>query len=380
SAFNSTQRFVDYRRYSLHVPSTTVQISFASTIPSTMPEAHAPAVNPMAGLDLPTMDIFNDFHILGEPYVVRDDHPIVAHILLPKNPPQGPRPVLIHWHGGYLVMAHGLYPPFFPKFILDLAKKHSAIIISPDYTLLPHKDGLAAVQADVQAFHGWMQSSLESFLANKAPSHQPDLSRILLNGGSAGGYVAMSHALASPKSFRALGLEYPMIDFDTEWWRNGSRAVGAPNPGQLPDSDFPDDADVKERIKQLRNGPRVSATETERQGFGASIARAGFFADVFSPGGKLDDDPTVWLNRRVRQGAELPERIWVLHGDVDAAVPVDTSLAFAETLKQQGRAVRLDVVKGMDHGFDMAPAHGWKGPEDPLILEATSWLAEKWLE
>lgn len=318
-------------------------------------------------------------------YVVRDGHAIVAHILLPRNPPPGPRPVLINWHGGYLVMANGVYPPFFPQFILNLAKKHSAIIISPDHTLLPHKDGLAAVQADVRAFHAWMQSSLTSFLANKEPSCQPDLSRIFLNGGSAGGYVAMSHALAFPRSFRALSLAYPMIDFGTEWWRKGSRAVGAPNPGQLPDSEFPaNDADLKQRILQIQNGPRVSATGTERQGFGASIARAGFFADVFSPGGKLDDDPTVWLNRRIRQGAELPGRIWVLHGDVDSAVPVDTSLAFAETLKQQGRAsrgtLRLDVVRGMDHGFDMAAANGWKGPEDPLILEATAWLAEKWLE
>ncbi|PNY27323.1 carboxylesterase [Tolypocladium capitatum] len=343
-----------------------------------MPEAQAPAANPVPGL--PTRDIFNDFDILGEPYVVRDGHPIVAHILLPKNPPQGPRPVLINWHGGYLIMAHGLFPPFFPRFILNLAKKHSAIIISPDHTLLPHKDGLAAVQADMEALHAWMQSSLTSFLANKAPSYEPDLSRILLHGSSAGAYVAMSQALASPKSFRAISLVYPMIDFDTEWWRNGSRAVGAPNPIRLPDAVFLADTDVKERVLQFRDGPRVSAAEAERQSFGVSVARGGFFADLFSPGGKLDDDPSVWVNRRVRQGAELPGRIWVLHGEADSAVPVDTSLALAETLKKQDRAVRLDVVKGMDHGFDNVPAPGWKGPEDPLILEATAWLAETWLE
>ena len=79
-------------------------------------------------------------------------------------------------------------------------------------------------------------------------------------------------------------------------------------------------------------------------------------------------------------GAALPERVWVLHGDSDSAVPVETSLSFAQTMEKQGRPVRLDVVKDMDHGFDLFPGKDWKGSDDPLILDATAWLAEKWLQ
>ncbi|KAJ6442731.1 alpha/beta hydrolase fold-3 domain-containingprotein [Purpureocillium lavendulum] len=337
---------------------------------------------PVAVPGMATKEIFNDFDIIDEPFVTRDGHPILAHILLPKNPPPGPRPVIVNWHGGYLIMAHGLYAPFFPQYVLDLARRHAAIVVSPDYTLLPHADGLAAVHDDMRAFHGWFTTALAPLLADRAPPEYPppDLARVLLNGGSAGGYLATSHALAFPDAFRGLALAYPMIDFDTPWWRRGSRAVGAPNPGHAPDAAFAADPEhVRRRIERVRSGPRVSAAEEERQGFGAEVARAGFFPDVFNPNGKLDDDETVWLNRRIAKGAALPERVWVLHGDNDSAVPIDTSVAFAETMKEQGRPVRLDTVKGMDHGFDLAPGKDWEGPSDPRILEATAWLAEDWL-
>ncbi|UNI23258.1 hypothetical protein JDV02_009090 [Purpureocillium takamizusanense] len=358
---------------------------------------------------MPTSEIFNDFDIISEPYVTRENHPILAHVLIPKDmdpAPPGPRPVIVNWHGGYLIAAHGLYAPFFPQFVLALARKHAAVIVSPDYTLLPHADGLAAVQDDVRAFHGWFTTALGPLLvatatANTTDEKQattttttmatitPDLSRVLLSGGSAGGYVATSHALAFPDAFRGLALTYPMIDFDTEWWRRGSQAVGAPNPGRVPDAAFPADVTtVRARIEREHTatalGSRVSAAaDDERLGFGSEIARAGLFHDVFNPDGRLDGDESVWINRRIAGGSGesllLPPRVWVLHGDADSAVPVETSVSFAETMERQGRPVRLDVIAGMDHGFDLFPGQGWKGPDDPVILEATAWLAEEWL-
>ncbi|EJP66355.1 hypothetical protein CRV24_009202 [Beauveria bassiana] len=328
------------------------------------------------------MDIFDDFRILDEPFVTRDSHAIMAHILLPKNAPSGPRPIIINWHGGYLIMAHGLYAPYFPQFILDLAKKSDAIIISPDYTLLPHNDGLAAVQADVLAFHKWLLFSFASILTAKAPSYEADLTRVLLNGGSAGGYVATTHALAFPDFFRALALTYPMLNFDTEWWRKGSLDTGSPNPMLLPDDAFiPDTAAIKEKIQQHQGGARISATEDiERLGFAVSVARKGLFHDLFSPHGKLDEDSNVWINRRIQAGAKLPERIWLLHGGADTAVPVETSIAFAETMKSQGRPIRLDIVENKEHGFDAECSAGWKAEKDPIILNGLTWLVDKWLE
>ncbi len=332
--------------------------------------------------NIPLTGLRESFGANKDRFVTRDGHAILAHILLPKNALSRPRPVIINWHGGYLVIAHGLYAPFFPQFILDLAKKHSAIIISPDYTLLPHKDGLAAVQADILALHEWLVSSFASILAAKAPSYEADLTRVLLNGGSAGGYVATSHALAFPNFFRALSLTYPMLNFDTEWWRKGSLATGSPNPMLLPDDAFVSDTKaIKEQIQQFQDGNRISATgDTERQAFAPSVARAGLFLDIFNPQGKLDNDSSVWINRRIQAGAKLPERVWILHGGADSGVPADTSIAIAETMKGQGRPIRLDIVEGKDHGFDAEPSAGWKAEKDPIILNGLAWLVEQWLK
>ena len=41
-------------------------------------------------------------------------------------------------------------------------------------------------------------------------------------------------------------------------------------------------------------------------------------------------------------------------------------------MRKQGSPVRLDVVRGMDHGFDGSPGEGWEGSKDYR-------LAEKWV-
>lgn len=270
------------------------------------------------------------------------------------------------------MLAHGIYAPYFPQFILNLSLKHLTIIISPDYTLLPHKDGLAVVQADVLAFHEWLHSSFVSCIVRKASEYQPDVSRLLLASGSAGGYVAMSHALAFPKSFQGLALLYPMINFDTEWWQQGSKAVGAMNPMQIPDAACLSDDILEARIGDISKGPKVTLAEEDHLSISISIARAGLFHEIFSPDGRLNDDEAVWLNGRVEKGEDLPQRIWVIHGDEDSAVPAKTSLIFEETTRKQGRPMRLDVARGRDHGFDGSPGERWEGPKDYS-------LAEKWV-
>lgn len=105
---------------------------------------------------------------------------------MPKNIKPGLHPILYHIHGGFLVTAHGLFAPFFPKWVDRLALEHSAIIVSPDYRLLPSENGVADVLEDVEDGWKWIQSSLASLLEKIAPGVEPDFHRVLLAGGSAG--------------------------------------------------------------------------------------------------------------------------------------------------------------------------------------------------
>jgi acetyl esterase/lipase len=100
-------------------------------------------------------------------------------------------------------MGSALYPPLFPPWLLTLAQSHSAIVVSPDYTLLPSPNGLSDITADIATFWKWLHESLPSILSERALSHSIDFSRILVHGGSAGGYLAASAALSHPREIRS---------------------------------------------------------------------------------------------------------------------------------------------------------------------------------
>lgn len=94
--------------------------------------------------------------------------------------------MLYHLHGGFLVAGYGLYAPFFGRWEARLAVKHGAIIISPDYRLLPTTNGVADQLEDVVDCWEWTKEKLPGILQEKAPGHALDFSRVLLQGSSAG--------------------------------------------------------------------------------------------------------------------------------------------------------------------------------------------------
>ncbi|EFY85816.1 hypothetical protein MAC_08128 [Metarhizium acridum CQMa 102] len=75
--------------------------------------------------------------VLQTPYKSIANHEIRTDVLVPETPLSGKRPVIVRFHGGGLVMGDSLYLPFYPQWLTDLALAHGAIIISPNYRLLP---------------------------------------------------------------------------------------------------------------------------------------------------------------------------------------------------------------------------------------------------
>lgn len=68
----------------------------------------------------------------------------------------------------------------------SLAREHSAIIVSPDYRLLPSANGVPDTIEDVEDGWAWTKENLNSVLKEKAPGHSVDFNHTLLVGGSAG--------------------------------------------------------------------------------------------------------------------------------------------------------------------------------------------------
>lgn len=75
---------------------------------------------------------FAAFHIHNTVYKTVDSHEIHLDVLLSKDfaaRPDG-APVILRFHGGGLITGASLTPLFFPQYLLDLAVKHSAVIVS----------------------------------------------------------------------------------------------------------------------------------------------------------------------------------------------------------------------------------------------------------
>lgn len=151
-----------------------------------------------------TPKIFDAFQIYRS-YYESDGLPIEVDVIVPKkNPQRKVRPVLVRIHGGFLVSPHtlhrkaslnhdhqitgsSLFPAWFSKWILDFAELHDAIIISPNYRLLPEVKGVDILR-DMQKFWTWIRAGKpQKHLCSIGRSDIVlDMSQMLLVGESAG--------------------------------------------------------------------------------------------------------------------------------------------------------------------------------------------------
>lgn len=85
------------------------------------------------------------------------------------------------------VTGSSLFPGWFSKWVLDFAAENGAVIISPDYRLLPEIKG-RDILSDLRAFWSWVQSGgPQRHLAAVGQSKVSlDITRLLLLGESAG--------------------------------------------------------------------------------------------------------------------------------------------------------------------------------------------------
>ena len=138
-----------------------------------------------------------------------------ADIYPPSGLPPGPHPLVIAYHGGGLIAGGRSFFPFQAAWLPAYASNSNAIIISPDYRKLPQASGREIID-DVNAFWSWLHdSSVKGFqaqLTHLEPTHSVDSSRILIEGGSAGGFCAAHLMLSHPDEIRAAILIYPALD------------------------------------------------------------------------------------------------------------------------------------------------------------------------
>ncbi|KAJ5238776.1 hypothetical protein N7468_003395 [Penicillium chermesinum] len=319
-----------------------------------MSEAHDPAK-------------LQDYHVHNITYKVVAGHNIELSIVVPKAlVDKGVKvskkfPIIAEFHGGALVSGSRLYSPWLSTWLLELAQLKGAILISPDYRLLPEANGLDVLE-DLASFWSWYSEQFESTLANLYPglNIQPHFDQLLIHGGSAGGYLAAQSVLLHPEvNAKAVIMSYPMIDLRDEWWWKDFERPVFGMAENVPIDVF------EQHVKNMTPGTVVSsdgapdrAVALSRLPLALSIIQHGKFLEYYG------DDTKLFPLENLPRVHKLPPFVWVMHGKQDCLVPFkESELLVKEIQKHHPDAnLRFDAHDG-DHGFDnqagISISSGW---------------------
>jgi len=347
---------------------------------------------------LPAEDKLGPFSISTHTYKVVDGHAILTDVLIPKkllelrpdsDDWKSARPIMVRIHGGWLVGGQREFPTYIPRWLLSFGYHHNAIIVNPDYRLLPEASAVDLLD-DLDDLWKWISTELanavreQSKIASGAKSGlEVDLDRILVQGESGGGYCAIQTALShfkppTPGSapdlphIRALVAMYPMLDFRAPHWSQKYEKHIFDHP-QYPESVIDEHLKV---IESSNPKPILSSAELgpgkPRDPLPYACIQHGRFLELLGP----DRDPTPGERRvhpedRLADGAKLPPTLFV-HGTEDSGVPVAGTDKFITLIRQYDSIVRPEgntdskdwdslmyVRVPGEHNFD-----GNIGPED----------------
>lgn len=326
---------------------------------------------------------FDAFTIHTTTYKTVSNHPITTDVLIPKTltsthpaspspspSPSPPRPILLRFHGGGLVGASSLFPDFFAPWHMELALRHAAVIVTPNYRLLPEAT-VPEIASDIDDLWAWLQAALPAFVANETRGAVAvTADRVVTAGDSAGGYLSLLVALRHPDGVRAATAAYPMLDV------RGAHFVQAydkPMFGlpMLPRSII--DAHLEKVEKGEVPGIVSADPRLERGQLTFACAQHGVIGRAF-PAERRD----LVVHEALEDGARFPRGgVFVWQGRVDSVVPVEGSVKLEALVRELDPELpfRLYVADGGEHGFDLKSSIEEEWMAEGLRPIVQAWLA-----
>jgi acetyl esterase/lipase len=253
------------------------------------------------------------------------------------------RPVVVWIHGGALIMGSrsGV-----PQQLLDLCRKEGYALVSLDYRLAPEVK-LPEIRSDIQDAFRWLRDKGPTLLAI-----DPD--KMVVTGGSAGGYLTMLTGICVQPRPKALVAYWGYGDVDGDWYTK-------------PSEFYRKRPLIDEKAARARVGDRVlTGAEGDvaqgRSQYYLYLRQNGLWTkevtgfDPDTERAKLDPFCPV---RNIT--AEYPP-ILMIHGTKDTDVPYELSANMANELAKHKVAHELVTVQDAGHGL--------AGGDKKLVTEA----------
>jgi acetyl esterase/lipase len=256
------------------------------------------------------------------------------------------RPVVVWIHGGALIVGSrsGV-----PKQLLDMCRTDGFVLVSIDYRLAPEVK-LPAIIDDIKDAFRWLREQGPKLF-------HADANRIVVTGGSAGGYLTLMTGICVDPRPTALVAYWGYGDVDGAWYTKPSpfyreqmplvskeEAVKAVGHGVLTNTDGSDPR-LKGRGSYYRYLRQNGLWTREVTGFDPAAERRQF--DPYCP---------------VRNVTAAYPPVMLIHGTKDTDVPYELSAAMDAELTRHKVAHELVTVPGAGHGL--------AGGDNKLVAEA----------
>ena len=257
-------------------------------------------------------------------------HRILADIYRPEG--DGLRPVIVWIHGGALIMGHreAIHPQ-----VRALAKEKGYALVSLDYRLAPETK-LPDLISDIEAAFTWLAE-------DGAERFHLDGDRVVVCGGSAGGYLTLVTGYRAQPQPTALVALYGYGDLIGDWYSTPS-----PHPRHnrrkisREEADKQTDRAIISNARQRKGNGRILYSYYRQNGTwlqevsGFDLGTIAEKIASFEPVGNVTPKypPTL-----------------LIHGTNDTDVPYEESKMMAEQLEKNGVPFVLKTIENGEHGF-----------------------------
>lgn len=310
---------------------------------------------------------FPAFQVTNTSYKSVQGVPIPTSLLIPKTlqPSRHRHPVIVRWHGGCFITGHRLLPRWFGRWFLEEALAKQAIVVSPDYRLLPEASG-AEILEDVRDFYRWLCTP--GVLAALLPEGVlPDVEHSLVIGESAGGWIAVQSGLlpGARACISAVIARYPMLDLRDRHYAGDCKQDPFATSGVEWDRTA-----VATHVERLTGDEVVtSAIPPARMPLVVDSIRGGTLSKL------LGEDSSLYPLEAI-QGATGYPPLWVIHGLEDRLVPVEGTKKFVRQLQNVVPTLQVhESYQSGPHGFDNDPS---RSAEEDWIQQGIEFIAPFW--
>jgi acetyl esterase/lipase len=270
-------------------------------------------------------------------YKVVNGHEIKADVYRPDD--DLTHPVVMYIHGGALISGSrsGVNREQVSRYL-----KAGFALVSIDYRLAPETK-LQDLLEDVKDAHKWI-------LAKGPQLFRADPSRVVVSGGSAGGYLTLMAGICLNPKPKALAAFYGYGDIDGPWYSQ-------------PDAFYSKQPAVKKEDAYAAVGSSpVSSppTNSNRGRFYLYCRQNGLWPKEVTGHDPAKEPGFFTPFCPVRNVTKAYPPTILLHGNKDTDVPYHESVDMAAALQRGGVEHEFITVDGGGHGFDRAM-------QDPVI-------------